>query len=302
MERLVGFGMAHWLPGDESSVCELRWRRSAAASSPECPSGAAGSMTGCSACTSTGSPWPTPTGLSSPTVPRDRPHHRLPRPSPAPPPRHHPGPRPPTMTVPPGSPDAARPSSPAGRHRRPEPTDPARTPLQGPLRGTCQSSPERDPDEVHDHPVGRRHRPRRHRPTRPLHRRDHRLETPPSRPTTRFRTRRRRHRTVNPTLARISRDCPAELVMTPRVLARQASSGSCGRRHRRPGQSDVAPWPLFVPTRPLTRIRRPRTSPRPAISAHIRGLGRTSCTCSPGHDRARRTADQSTPTPGGPAR
>ena len=74
-----------------------RWRRSAAASSPGCPSGPARSTTGCSARISTGSPSPTPTRPR----PRPVPRHRPPRPAPAPPPRHHPRPRPPTMTLPP---------------------------------------------------------------------------------------------------------------------------------------------------------------------------------------------------------
>jgi hypothetical protein len=101
VERLVGFGMAHWLPGValgvRTEVC-----RSAAASSHGCPGGPARSTTGCSACTSTGSPSPTPTGPLAPTSSSTPPASRPPRPPPAPPPRHHPRPRPPTMTLPPG--------------------------------------------------------------------------------------------------------------------------------------------------------------------------------------------------------
>jgi hypothetical protein len=101
VERLVGFGMAHWLPGValgvRTEVC-----RSAAASSHGCPGGPARSTTGCSACTSTGSPSPTPTGPLAPTSSSTPPASRPPRPRPAPPPRHHPRPRPPTMTLPPG--------------------------------------------------------------------------------------------------------------------------------------------------------------------------------------------------------
>jgi hypothetical protein len=74
VERLVGFGMAHWLPGValgvRTEVC-----RSAAASSHGCPGGPARSTTGCSACTSTGSPSPTPTGPLAPTSSSTRPRH-----------------------------------------------------------------------------------------------------------------------------------------------------------------------------------------------------------------------------------
>jgi hypothetical protein len=71
------------------------------------------------------------------------PYHRPPRPPPTRPPRHHPRPRPPTMTIPP-PPTLPGPHPPRIPHRRPAPTDPARTPLQVPLRGTCWPSPERD--------------------------------------------------------------------------------------------------------------------------------------------------------------
>jgi hypothetical protein len=68
IERIVGFGMAHWLPGDELGV-RTEWRRSAPARSHGCPSGPARSTTGCSARTSTRSPSPTPTGPWTPTGP-----------------------------------------------------------------------------------------------------------------------------------------------------------------------------------------------------------------------------------------
>ena len=69
--------------------------------------------------------------------PRHRPHYRSPRLPPAPPPRPPAWRRCPTMTV------LLSPVLTLSRRLRP--LDPARTPLQASLRGTCPPSPERDP-------------------------------------------------------------------------------------------------------------------------------------------------------------
>jgi hypothetical protein len=155
IERLVGFRMAHWLPGDELGV-----RTQVAPLNPVSSHGCTGeparSTTGCSACTSTGSPSPTPTRPSTPTsssTPPASPPASTTSSTAAPPSpaasasNHDPSPGPPT---PPG------PGPPRVPHRRPPPTDPARTPLQVPLRGTCRPSPERDAVRFTITPTGRR--------------------------------------------------------------------------------------------------------------------------------------------------
>jgi hypothetical protein len=105
IERLVGFGMAHWLPGT-SSACALRWRRSPAAArtaarvDPPGPRPAARhTPRPARPLPHRRVPPPRPVPQDRP-VPRHRPPDRPPRPPPAPPPPDHPRPRPPAMTVP----------------------------------------------------------------------------------------------------------------------------------------------------------------------------------------------------------
>jgi hypothetical protein len=68
IERLVGYRMAHWLPGDDlgvrTEVAPLSSRQLA-----RVPKWTRQVTTGCSARTSTGSPSPTPTRPSTPTSP-----------------------------------------------------------------------------------------------------------------------------------------------------------------------------------------------------------------------------------------
>jgi hypothetical protein len=153
IERLVGFGMAHWLPGDElgvrTEVAPLSGRQLA-----RLPGGRARSTNGCSARTSTGSPSPTPTCRSSRVGPSTSPVSPLASttsstaapPSPAASASNH--------DPPPGPPMPPGPRPPRVPHRRPQPTDPARTPLQVPLRGTCPPSPERHPVRFTVTPLG----------------------------------------------------------------------------------------------------------------------------------------------------
>jgi hypothetical protein len=100
IERLVGFGMAHWLPGNElgvrTQVAPLNPRELARAAewTRQVHNRLLGRHLDRLTLAHTD-----PT--LDPRVPRHRPHHRPPRPPPTPPPRYHPRPRPPTMTLPP---------------------------------------------------------------------------------------------------------------------------------------------------------------------------------------------------------
>jgi hypothetical protein len=145
IERIVGFGI--WPTGCRatSSAYAPRWRPSKPASSPDYPSGPARSTTSCSALDldqlalghtdrALDPDWSLDTARI--TARLDHLQHRRPAIT------RGVGLQP-TMTVPP-PPDVARSSSTAVPRRRPAPTDPARTPLQVPLRGTCLPSPERE--------------------------------------------------------------------------------------------------------------------------------------------------------------
>jgi hypothetical protein len=127
IERLVGFGMAHWLLCDElgvrTDVAPLCGRQLARVLG--CTRQVHDRLVGMHLDRLALAHTDRTLGPPRP-VPRDRP----PRPPPVPPPRHHPRPRPPTMTVP-RSPDVAQPSSPAG----PPPSSPTDRPSAHTLAG-----------------------------------------------------------------------------------------------------------------------------------------------------------------------